>query len=386
MKGNDAIRVERIPLLTRGTWILVALMAVGGGAMAYRFARGLGASTHLSDHYPWGLWVGMDILVGVALAAGGFTITAGIHILGMRRYRPVARAAVLTAFLGYCLVIMGEIVDIGKPLAFWHPLVMWQHHSVLFEVVWCIALYTLVLALEFSPSLLEGVGRHAAARVLRRKAVVLPLVIAGVTLSFHHQSSLGNLFLIVPEKLHPLWYSPRIGLLFFLSAVAAGLSMVSFQSMASSWALKRGYETEILRGLARGTTWALLVYLAARLADLAWRGGVALLWAPGTATRLFWFEVGVGVLLPLPVLAWAGWRRGGVPLLLSGQVLVLLGVVLNRFDTNFLAQASHGGTYFPSWMEVAVTLGLIALGVFVYRLAVLRLPVFPRVEAGARPA
>ena len=372
-------RLKDIPLISRSTWPLFFLMALGAGCMVYRFAMGLGASTHLSDSFPWGIWVGMDILVGVALAAGGFTLTAAIYIFNWKKYKPVARPAVLTAFLGYLLLVMGVIIDIGKPLSFWHPLVMWQYRSVLFEVVCCIALYTAVLAMEFSPALLDGAGMHGLASFMKNKLVLFPLVIAGVTLSFHHQSSLGNLFLIVPDKLHHLWYTPLIGLLYFLSAVAAGMAMVSFESIVSSWAFKRGYEVGILRGLAKGSAVSLLIYLAVRFTDLAVRGNFPLMLEGSRASVLFFIEIMAGVIVPMLLLASAS-REGPVGRILGGQILVMAGVILNRFDTNFLTQAAHGGSYFPSWMEIAITAGVISFGVFLYRIAVLRLEVFPSAE------
>jgi Ni/Fe-hydrogenase subunit HybB-like protein len=214
---------------------------------------------------------------------------------------------------------------------------------------------------------------------MQKKYVVLPLVIGGITLSFHHQSSLGNLFLIVPDKLHPLWYTQKIGLLYFLSAVAAGLAMVSFQSIASSWALKRGYDVGILRGLAKGTSVALLVYLAVRLVDLGIGGNLTFVLDGSIESLVFLIEITGGVLLPI-VLLGSVVRRGAVSRIFIGQVLVMVGIILNRFNANFLAQTPHGGSYFPSWMEIAITVGLISLGVFLYRLAVLRLEVFPSAE------
>ena len=370
---------QAIPLVSKGTWILILLMALGGLSMIYRFSMGLGAATNLNDSYPWGLWVAVDVLVGVALAAGGFTITAAVYIFNMKKYRPVVRPAILTALIGYLMVIVGLMIDIGKPLTFWHPLFMWQHHSIMFEVVLCITLYTSVLVLEFAPPLLDGIGMKLLARFMRKKWIVFPLVIAGITLSYLHQSSLGAFYLIVPEKLHHLWYTPMIPQLFYLSSIAAGLAMVSFESIVSSWAFKRGHENEILVGLAKGTVWTLLIYLVVRLTDLGARGNLPQLYDWNRPAILFYIELFGGVVFPM-ILLEIGRRRGALSVIFLGQVLVMLGVVLNRFNANFLAQISHGGSYFPSWMEIAITLGLISLGVFLYRVAVLRLEVFPHVE------
>jgi Ni/Fe-hydrogenase subunit HybB-like protein len=297
----------------------------------------------------------------------------------MKKYKPLARPAVLTAFIGYLMVIVGLIIDIGKPLAFWHPLGMWQHHSIMFEVVLCIALYTTVLGLECAPPLLDAIGIKGLANLMRKRVILFPLVIAGITLSYLHQSSLGAFFLIMPAKLHKLWYTPIIPQLFFLSAIAVGLAIISFESMVSTRVFKRGYETEILQGLAKGTSLVLLVYLIVRLTDLAARGNLHLIQEESSARLLFLVEIVVGVVLPM-VLLYASSRKGSVSTIFVGQVLVMLGVVLNRFNANFLAQAPHGGSYFPSWMEIAITFGVISFGVFLYRLAVLRLEIFPYAE------
>jgi len=371
-------RKENIPFFTTGTKIITLIFLVGAAAIAYRMFAGLGAATHLSDEFPWGIWVAVDILVGVALAAGGFTITALVYVFNLKNYKAIARPAVLTALLGYLMLICGVIVDIGKPAAFWHPLVMWQVHSVLFEVIVCIVLYTSVLTLEFGPAILDGIGLRGLAHVLQKKPVVFFLVIAGITLSYHHQSSLGGLFLIVPDKLHPLWYSPLLPKLFFLSAVAAGIAMVSLESLIASRVFQREREVEILQGLARWTAGALFVYLALRFGDLVYREKLPYLFDGSGASHLFWFEIAVGFLFPMVLLYVR--RRGSAKQIFAGQVLVILGLFLNRFDTNFLSQLPHGGVYFPSWMEIAITLGLIALAVLLYRLAVLNLEVFTPVR------
>jgi Ni/Fe-hydrogenase subunit HybB-like protein len=212
------------------------------------------------------------VLAGVALAAGGFTITAVVYIFNLKKYRPLARPAILTAFIGYIIVILALIIDLGQPLRFWYPLFMWQHRSVLFEIVWCVALYTTVLCLEFSPAFLERFNIQSGLKII--KSLTFPLVIAGIILSFLHQSSLGALYLIVPYKLHELWYSPILPLSFFISSIAAGISMVSFESIISSKAFKRGSELHMLSGLTKGLIITLFVYLLIKIADLGLRGCV----------------------------------------------------------------------------------------------------------------
>jgi len=365
-------------LFSGGTLLLLLLMALGGVVTLYRMAKGLGAATNLSDEYPWGLWVAVDVLTGVALAAGGFAIAAAVYIFNMKKYKPVAKPAILTAFIGYLIVIVGLVIDIGKPASFWHPLVMWQGHSVMFEVVWCITLYTTVLALEFAPDLLDRIGMGGLAKVLRQKVILYPLVIAGITLSYLHQSSLGAFFLITPHKLHGLWYTPLLPQLFYLSAIAVGLAMVSFESIMSSRAFNRAYETDILKGLAKGTWITLVIYLVVRLVDLLAQGKVGLIFTGGTASLLFLLEMVGGVILPIFLLATRSAEN--VSSILWAQVLVIAGVILNRFNVNFLTQSGHGGSYFPSAMEMAITVGIIALGLFLYRAAVAYLPIFSQAE------
>ena len=208
--------------------IFAVLMAAGAYATYLRVRYGLGGVTNLSDQFPWGIWIGFDILCGVGLAAGGFTLVAVVHIFNVERYKPILRPAILTAFLGYVLVVLALLFDLGRPDRIWHPLVMWNPHSVMFEVAWCVTLYTTVLALEFAPAVFEKLGWHKPLDWL--KFVSVPLMIVGVILSTLHQSSLGSLYLIVPHKLYALWYTPVLPVFFYLSAICAGLAMTIFES------------------------------------------------------------------------------------------------------------------------------------------------------------
>jgi len=353
-----------LKLMSGGTGILLLLIAVGAVGAFMRLTKGLGATTGLSDSYPWGLWIAMDVMAGVALAAGGFTITAAVYIFGMKKYQPIAKAALLTAFIGYLMVMIGLFLDIGKPTSFWHPVVMWQPASVLFEVVWCVLLYSAVLFFE---------------NISKNKAIILPLVITGIILSFGHQSSLGALFLMSGSKLSGLWWTTLMGILFFLSAIAAGLAMVSVETIVSHKVFKLSRNREILAGLAKGTAIALLVYLVVRFVDLGVKGNIGLIFSSGTASLLFLVEIGAGVLLPMLLLL-----RGGSASensILGAQLLVLGGIILNRFNVAFLSQGGGAASYFPTWIEIAVTLGLISLGIFLFRFAVVTWPILTHAEA-----
>ena len=235
-----------------------------------RFTEGLGAVTGMNDAAPWGLWIGADVFAGVALAAGGFVIAATVHIFRIERFEPILRPTVLTAFLGYILVAVALFIDIGRPLSWWHPLVMWQEHSIMFEVTWCVILYSTVLAIEISPVVLERLGLTTLLKLV--KTITIPVVIAGVILSTMHQSSLGSLYLIVPGKLYPLWYSPLLPVFFLISAVAAGMCVIIVESFFSAKILRRGLESSLMADLGRAASIILFLYLTIKFADLAVRG------------------------------------------------------------------------------------------------------------------
>ena len=258
-----------------------------------RFTRGLGAVTNLSDQFPWGLWIGFDVLCGVGLAAGAFTLTGIVHIFNLRRFEPIVRPTVLTGLLGYLLVIAGLVFDLGQPWRIWHALFFWNPHSVMFEVAWCVMLYTTVLALEFSPVVFEGLRLERPRRILH--SIATPLVIVGVILSTLHQSSLGSLYLIVPAKLHPLWYTPLLPYLFFISAIGAGIGMTILESYLSKRAFGRHLEMDLLEPLARGMVVALGVYGLLRLIVIVKNGAFAALLSPGYEGSMFLLEFTVGV-------------------------------------------------------------------------------------------
>jgi Ni/Fe-hydrogenase subunit HybB-like protein len=359
---------------SKGMRLLLLLVGLGIAAAIYRFGVGLGASTNLTDDMPWGLWVAVDVLSGVALAAGGFAITAAVYIFNMKKYKSIARPAILTAFVGYAIVLVGLAIDVGKPISAWRPLIFWQPHSVMFEVFWCITIYTTVLAFEFAPAFLERVKWETPLKIIH--VLHYPLVIAGIVLSFLHQSSLGGFFLIMPSKLSHLWYTPNLPYLFYLSAIAAGLAMVSVEGIISTRALKRNVdEMPILQGLGRGARITLIIYLVAKIADMTYQGNWPLLFA-GTKASLFWsVELIVGVIVPIVLYSMKSVRESENGLLVTSG-LVLFGVVLNRFDVNFFAQAGTDALYFPSVWEFLVTFGLISAIILAYRLAVMHLPVF----------
>lgn len=365
------IHLPRLTFWTAAFWVVLLFGLV---STAIRFSQGLGASTNLSDQFPWGLWIGFDILCGVGLAAGGFVVAATVYIFNLDDYRPILRPAILTSFLGYLLVIFALLYDLGKPWNVWHPIIMWNPRSVMFEVGWCVMLYTTVLALEFSPVVFERLNMNGAKKILH--AITIPLVIVGVILSSLHQSSLGSLFLIVPEKVYPLWYSSSFPYLFFLSAIAVGPAMVIIESFLSARAFRRDIEMPILTKLANVTGVALAVYLVLKIQDINEYHLVPYLFTANLEAALYWLELLAGVVAPIVLIVIPGVRRRKRGLLYSG-LLVVLGFVLNRMNVSITAIERYSqASYFPTWMEVSVTLMIVALGFAAFRLAVKYLPIF----------
>ena len=367
------IGARRFPRLTFWQMVFFVVMAGGLYASYVRVMHGLGGATHLSDQFPWGLWIGFDVLCGVGLAAGGFTLAATVHIFNIERYKPILRPAILTAFLGYLLVILALMFDLGRPYRIWHPLVMWNPHSVMFEVGWCVTLYTTVLALEFAPVVLERFHLVRALKAMR--IVLIPLVILGVILSTLHQSSLGSLYLIVPEKLYPLWYTSLLPVFFFISALCSGLAMTIFESWQSSRAFGKHLELPLISSMGRLLAVLLSVYMTARFLDLVHRGVLPLLARRRPETYLFLLEVALFI-VPMFLL----FRRkvySNASALYGCAVMVLLGFVANRLNVSVTGvEAGSGISYFPKWTEIAVTLFIVALGFAIFRFAVKYLPIF----------
>jgi Ni/Fe-hydrogenase subunit HybB-like protein len=271
--------------------------------------------------------------------------------------------------------VAGLLYDLGRPWNIWHPLVMWNPHSVMFEVSWCVTLYLTVLALEFSGIVFERL-RWARALALQRAALPL-LVMAGAILSTLHQSSLGAVYLIVPGKLHPLWYTPMLPVMFFLSAVAAGLAVIIVESTLSARAFDRGLEMPLLMSIGRTLAVALAVFGAFRLFDLARRGALTAALGPGREARLFQLEFVLGVILPLGLLVWPAVRRNSERLY-GAALMVVVGLVVNRLNVAITGfEGAQGGHYVPALPEVIVTLMLTGIGFAAFALAARYLPVFP---------
>ncbi len=344
---------------------------IGAFAAGYRLLHGLGAATNLSDGRPWGLWISFDVLCGVALAAGGFTIGAIVKIFHIRRFYPILRPTVLTAFLGYVMAAGSIVFDIGLPWRIWHPIVYHNWHSPMLEVALCVMTYLTVLLLEVSDVFFEGMKWKTPKRII--EGLMIPLVILGITLSTMHQSSLGTLYVLASKRVFALWKTGYLPLLFFTSAVAAGLTMTIIESnfAISAYGLKD--EQDLLADLGLYAAWVLLIYLVLKIATLIGSGGVSDLFNGGVRSVLYWIEVLGGVVLPMILLFMPSIRNSRKALFRTAW-LVVLGVVLNRFNVSFFGFA--GAPYVPSWMEWAITIGILSAAILFYDWFVRHFPVF----------
>ena len=358
--------------LTTGHAILYIILVLGLISAVIRLFFGLGATTNLNDAYPWGLWISFDVLSGVALAAGGFTMAAAIYIFNLKKFEPLLRPAKLSAFIGYLVFVIGLFFDLGQPWRIWHPMVMWNPHSVLFEVSWCVMLYTTVLGIDILIMALERWKKDEWVAMLRN--LYLVLVVAGVMLSTLHQSSLGALFLLMPEKMSDLWASRAIGPLFFCSAVIGGLSVVTLESLISAWAYERKAEVKLLASFSKGLGIVLLVYFAMKVTDLYARG--VSVWVWDKAHFFFFVELFGTVALPALLLTFKEVRNSAKGLFWAAG-LAAFGVVLNRFNVSL---TSYGGyrqfSYFPSFVEIIITVAMVALGIVIFDLGRKFLPIY----------
>ncbi len=364
---------------------IALLTVIGGVAMLYRLWVGLGASTNLNQAYPWGLWIGFDLFM-VAFSGGAFTLATLVYVFQMHRFHAAIRPTVLTGLLGYTSVLVILLMDLGRWDRFYHFIIYPNINSALFEVSWCILLYTTVLVSEFSPVIMQKFGWNHAMAIMRK--ITVPLVIVGSTLSTLHQSSLGSLFVVMTERLHPLWYTPLVPVLFFVSSIAAGLAMVVAGATVSYWVFKRSLPQRLVADLSTFLPWILGLYLVLKFGELLWAGEIELLWTQGIYSLLFWTELIVGAMIPI---IWFNLKRVYRSRLLSlmGAILVLGGIFLNRFDAAWFAlRPVTGYTYIPSIAEILIQMGVICGIITVYTLVGHYLPLFEgtiRPEEDIRP-
>jgi Ni/Fe-hydrogenase subunit HybB-like protein len=369
-RGQTAGRTSGGALLI-GALLVITL--VGAAAGIYRLFAGLGATTALTDAYPWGIWIGFDFAL-IAFSGTAFTMAAVVYILGREKYRPAMRPAILFGLLGYVAVLVLLVLDLGRWDRFWSFFVNWNVHSPLFEISWCIVLYSTVLVVEASPQLFERLDKERPVRWVY--AVVIPLVVAGVTLSSLHQSTLGTLYLNMPYRLDALWFTPILSLLFFVSAVLAGLAVAILAYLLACRIRGRPADNQVSSGLARGAGWVALVYGLLKLGDIALAGELPALLALDRASLLMWLELGLGVLLPL-VLFLVPSLRMQRRWQVAGALLIVGGVLLNRFNATLFAQAAQSGaSYSPHLLEWLSTLGVLAAAAVAWVLGIRYLSLF----------
>lgn len=369
-----------LPKFTMWRLIVAAIFAAGVYATYARFFHGFAASTNLTDPQPWGLWVGLGTLCGVGLSAGGFAIAAAVYLLGFERYRPVLRAAVLVSFLGYMTVIAGMMYELGLPWRIWHPIVMWNRHSVLFEVSWCVMLYSTVLALEFSPALVEKIPITALRQWYLKwhHEILIGLVMAGVVLSSLHQSFLGGLYLVTKGKLHPLWYSPYLTTLFYLSAIPAGLAVTIMALYLSIRSLNVKLDPGILSEMSRVIGPMLALYGVFRIVDLSKNNALPYLFQWHEEAASFWLEFALLVIAPLILLSRQSVRNNPQSLYWTCAVIAG-GFMTNRLNVSITGlQASSGIYYIPKWTEFACTLAVLTAATLAFRYAVIYLDILPK--------
>ena len=357
------------------------IIIIGLFVTVLRFTMGLGTVTNLSDYNPWGIWISFDLLVGVALAAGGFVTSTAVYIFGMKKYHSAVRPAILTGFLGYLMVVVALNYDVGRPWRLPYPFIMQQGTtSILFEVAACVALYLTVLFLEFSPAPLEWLGFKKVRNIVIK--LTLLLTIFGVVLSTLHQSSLGSLFLIAPSKLHPLWYSTYIPLYFFVSAVIAGLSMVIFESTLSHrYFADKMDEThlkeknDIALGFGKAASLVLAGYFIVKVIGISEGNHWHLL---GTGYGL-WYLVELIGFVALPCFFYAiGVRERNLIIIKWTAAWTVLGIVINRLNVGTIAFNWHlpaSERYFPHWMEIAISAFLVVALLLIFRFIVTHMPI-----------
>jgi Ni/Fe-hydrogenase subunit HybB-like protein len=373
------------PIVTRPFKVLAVLAGLGAAMAAWRFAAGLGATTGLSDGYPWGIWIAIDVVTGTALACGGYAIAILAYVLNKGRYHPLVRPAILTSALGYSTAGLMIAVDVGRPwfiyripLRFWS----WNLHSALLEVALCVMAYVVVLWIELSPAILET-WQHSPRPTLRRIASVarprlekalIWIIALGLLLPTMHQSSLGTLMLLTGPKLHPLWNTPLLPLLFLLACVAMGYGVVVFEATLSSVAYRRRLEMPMLASLSGVMAGVLLAFTALRLLDLGLRGRLGLAFTGSGRGLVFLVET---LLFVVPAVMLLDTRRRGRPgHLFRAALLVVLAGTVYRFDTYLVGFVpGPGWYYFPTVPEILVTVGVVSAEIMAWLALVKTFPI-----------
>lgn len=335
----------------------------GFAAIVVRLVGGLGASTGLSDAMPWGIWKIINMVAGVALATGGFTLAAIVYVFNVKKYRSILKTAIVVALLGYGSSCFALFLDIGLPHTIWHPIFYWNHHSFLFEVAWCVMLYFTVTILETAPMILEKYKLTKIVNLFHK--VSIPIVITGITLSSLHHTSLGSLFLVMPARLHELWFTTGLPVLFFFSAVGAGMMTVIFVSLAYSYFFNKKENMSVLTPLAKISAWILGFYLVLKIGDLVLRNVLGALFTGSFESVYFILEILFGVLIPITLVGIPAVRNKPSGLAVI-SIFAMVGLVLNRMNVGIIGLLRSADVgYFPTLTEFSLSFGIIAAAVLV---------------------
>jgi Ni/Fe-hydrogenase subunit HybB-like protein len=382
-------------LKPKGKWltpfnvISLPIMLTGLILIVIRFWKGIGSITNLTQEVPWGLWIGFDVVTGVAFAGGAYVITFMVYILNMKQYHSIVRVTVLNGFLAYVFYAGALLLDLGRPWNVINPIIgnSFGTSSVLFLVAWHFLLYMLAELIEFSPAVAEWIGARRARKIL--SGMTLGAVIFGITLSTLHQSGLGALFLMAKDKIHPLWYSEFIPIMFFVSSIFAGLSMVIFEGSISHKVFSdqiseknHKAHNRILHGLSKICAVALFAYFTLNVLVFVHEKRWGLLNSP----LGYWYltEMLGFVLLPM-VLFFISYRKQNILLIRIASLVTMIGIIINRLNVTVIGfkwdAAQH---YYPSWMEITVTLAVIFTEIWIFRWIITRMPVLRDSPAWAK--
>jgi Ni/Fe-hydrogenase subunit HybB-like protein len=373
-------------LKPKGKWLTpfnilsIPIILLGLVLIVIRFWKGLGAVTNLTQEVPWGLWIGFDVVTGVAFAGGAYVVTFMVYILNMKKYHPIVRVTVLNGFLAYAFYTGALLLDLGRPWHVVNPVIgnSFGTSSVLFLVAWHFLLYMLAELIEFSPAIAEWLGSRRAQKIL--SGMTVAAVIFGITLSTLHQSGLGALYLMAKEKIHPLWYSEFIPILFLVSSIFAGLSMVIFEgsishNVFSSQISKENYNSQdsIVHGLSRICAVTLFAYFCLQFLVFIHTQRWNLLNTP----MGYWFLVEmIGFVLIPMVMFFYSYRTSNIFMIRLAAILTMIGVVLNRLNVTVIGFRWDATVhYVPSWMEIVVTFAVIFTEIWIFRWVIVRMPV-----------
>lgn len=389
MKTHDEYHIHRAKILTPSFYVLLMMTLLGFFFMGVRFVKGIGAVTNLSDGYPWGIWIVYDVATGTALACGGYAMAIIIYIMNRMTYHPLIRSALVTSMFGYMLAGLSVMVDLGR---YWNAYNFfvpsrWQINSVMFEVAVCVMAYNVVLAIEVLPAILERLANSSSARFSKIKSiarkvypkldkVLIFFVILGITLPTMHQSSLGSMFIIAKSKVHPLWYTGFLPLLFLINALFIGYSVVIFESFITSVSFNRPFEKEV-RVLSKVIPYLTGVWFIIRFADLINRNQLGLAFAGDYYSILFLAEtflMGGGAF----ILIWKQYRCSPRWVFISALMLCI-GGGFYRFNVYLLSFNPHGNwSYFPSLPEFFITMGMVSFELLGYMVLVKLFPIMPK--------